>query len=144
MSQAPYTTVFDAQRELIESTGEAITEGLRLQREMVETGAEAVESSGSIARETNDLSREGWHTFLESVEASLPDEAAEFEQFHEVVDRAHDATAENYDRTTRAAVEAAEGGEDAYEAFSEAVEAAVESSVEATVEGLDRVEETGR
>ncbi len=144
MSQAPYTTVFDAQRALIENAGEAVTEGLRAQRDLVEATTAAVESSGSVATETNDLSREGWHTFLESVEASLPDDAADFEAFHEVVDRTHDATEESYDRTTDAAVEAAEGGENAYEAYLEATEAAVDSSVEAAIEGFDRVEETGR
>ncbi len=140
MNDAPYTTVFDAQRALIENTADAIDEGLRTQRAVLETTAETVESSGRMATQTNDLSRRSWHTFLDGIEDSVPAEAADFGTFRQIVDETHDATAEGYDRTTEAAVEAVAESEDAYEAYLDAYEAAVDASVDAALDGVDQLE----
>lgn len=137
-----FSPLFDVQRTALKQTQKATIDAVKAQQESFNVVTQAMQSGQDLAERNNEFSRNSWHAYLDAVEASLPEGAANFEEFHRTVDEGHDAYFESESEAVEAFIEAVEEGGDAYEEFTENYAEMVDSSFESMMESYDGLEES--
>ncbi|AGB31121.1 hypothetical protein C488_01869 [Natrinema pellirubrum DSM 15624] len=141
MTQNPFTAVFDAQRTALEQSQSFAHEALEAQQTSISAIADVVETSGSLAESNAELTKGAIHAYFDALEASMPEEAAEFDDLRELVDEGFDSATEAQSQSLEAVLEALEESELAYEEFAANYSEVVDSSFDAALEAHKQVEE---
>ena len=140
MTQNPVTTVFEAQRTAIEQSQSMTHDALEAQQTSFSAFADMVSSSESMLEQNAELTKSAIHTYLDALEANMPEETADFAEVREMVDEGFDAAAETQSQTVEAVVEAIEESGAAYEEFSEGYAEVVDNSFDAFLEAHEQME----
>ena len=124
----PIQTAFEFQRTAVEQTQQATHDVVEAQKALVETFANSVEPVAALQAQTNDMSQQAAHAYLDAVESSLPEDAADFDELHEAVDDGFESVDD---------VQA-----DAWESFGEVLDESVTAFDEAADNYTDAVDTT--
>ncbi|WP_049925121.1 hypothetical protein [Halopiger goleimassiliensis] len=141
MTQNPVTAVFAAQRTAIEQSQNLTHDALEAQSASFGAFADAVETQGALLESNADLTKGTAHAYLDALEASLPEEAADFDELREFVDESVDSATEAQSQSFEALIEALEESEAAYDEVVANYSEVVDTSFDAFLEAHEQVEE---
>ncbi|WP_265107775.1 hypothetical protein [Halosolutus halophilus] len=141
MTQNPMTQIFDAQRTAVEQSQNLTHDALEAQKTSISAVADVVQTSGAMFESNAELTKGAIHAYFDAMEASLPEEAADFDEARELVDEGFDAATEAQSQSLEAVVEAIEESEAAYDEFAGNYSEVVDSSFDAFLEAHEQVEQ---
>lgn len=82
----PIQTAFEFQRTAVEQTQQTTHDVVEAQKALVETFANSVEPVAALQAQTNDMSQQAAHASLDALEASMPEDAADFDELRRAID----------------------------------------------------------
>ncbi|WP_247001786.1 hypothetical protein [Halosolutus gelatinilyticus] len=141
MTQNPIQPVFDAQRTAVEQSQNLTHDALEAQKTSIGAVADAVQTSGALFESNAEFTRGAIHAYFDAVEASLPEDVADFDDARELVDEGFDAATEAQSQSLEALVEAIDESEAAYDEFADNYSEVVDSSFDAFLEAHEQVEQ---
>ncbi|WP_135534520.1 hypothetical protein [Halostella pelagica] len=87
----PIQTAFEFQRTAVEQTQQATHDAVEAQRTAFQTLAENLDTVQALQSQTNQMSQEAAHAYLDAVEAAVPEDAApedaaQFDDLRQMID----------------------------------------------------------
>ncbi|WP_181687049.1 hypothetical protein [Halorhabdus salina] len=115
---APITTAFELQRASIEQGQSALEQGVQFQQHMSQAMLGSFESQESVQRRSVELSQTAIHTYLDTLESSVPGVEPAVEELRSTVDEQFEFLLENHAETFDAVEEELSEGVEAYDELS--------------------------
>ena len=134
------TATFDLQRTVVEQTHEATVDAIEAQTEAVTAAGDAVQETEAFTDSAATLTRQSWHALFDAMEANLPEDVADFDQFRAFVDDSLDASVKTQAEFRDAMVDYLEESSEAVEAAAENYTELVDSSFESALEAHEQAE----
>lgn len=136
-AEAPFATAFAGQRRALELTHRAMSQGLSVQRRVVKSFVDNVDAQREASERATEFVDSALETTMLMANASVPGEAAAFEDFEYRFDEQLEAFDELQDATWTMLARSMEDGLSAYEGYADVYAEAIDASFEAAIEGTD-------
>lgn len=137
----PMTTVFDMQRTAIEQTHKATVDAVDAQKAVVDAFVDGLDSFESLYDQNTEMTKNAIHAYLDAVEASVPEDAYDFDEARDLVDEQIAATSDAQKDSWHSVVEALHEGSDAFDEFADNYVELVDSSFDSYLEAHEQAEE---
>ncbi|GAB3030118.1 hypothetical protein [Natronobiforma cellulositropha] len=139
MTQTPLTAVLTAQRTAIEQSQAMTHDVIEAQKTSFSALADALTTSEQLVEQNADLTRSMLHAYVDAVEATMPEESADFEDLRSLVDESFETATEAQLESLESLVRTVEESETAYSEFSDGYVDVVDSSFDAYLEAHEQV-----
>ncbi|MFB6202329.1 MAG: hypothetical protein ABEI98_10000 [Halorhabdus sp.] len=144
----PVTTVFEAQRATINQSQQALEQSVNFQQQMSQAMLGSLESQESVQRRGVELSQTAIHTYLDTIESSMPGVEPAVEELRNTVDEQFEYLLENHAEAFDAIEDELGSGVDAYDemtadsmdALDEQLSMLIEAHEELETQSVDAVE----
>lgn len=136
----PVSTVFEMQRAAIRGSQQAVESGVEFQKRMNAAALDGFDTTEEAQRDTAEMVENAVHTYLDTVEATVPGAAAVTGQVRETVDEQFDALYQSHEEVFDMTESEFEKGVDAYDEIVVDYLAAMNDGIEALLEAHEEIE----
>ena len=136
----PVTTAFEMQRTTIEQSQKALEQTISFQQNVNEAVIDSLDTQESAQRRSVELSKTAFHSYLDTVEATVPGMAGTIDEVRATVDEQYDFLLDNHAEVFDNVESEMLEGVEAYDEMTEDYVAALDEQVDLIVEAHEQLE----
>lgn len=138
----PFDAMFDLQRTAVKQTQKATLDTIEAQQQAFEAMTDSVGQYGEFAEQNAEFTKNAWMAVFDSLEAGLPEDAADFDEARSFVEEQVDMTVDSQDEFVANLAEAMEESNAALDSYYDNYTEAVETAFENVLAGHEQLEES--